>query len=85
MSLSDLIASYGDWFWWILAGILFVAERQVKQDDVARPVGPMLDWNAQALARFDAEWLHVKFVEGSSVRLERTNDSALGRFVDRRA
>ena len=25
-SFSDIIASYGDWFWWIMAGILFVAE-----------------------------------------------------------
>ena len=25
-NLSDVIASYGDWFWWIVAGIMFVAE-----------------------------------------------------------
>ncbi|MEM7428961.1 MAG: NfeD family protein [Pseudomonadota bacterium] len=25
-NLSDILASYGDWFWWIAAGILFVAE-----------------------------------------------------------
>ncbi len=24
--LSDIIASYGDWFWWIVAGIMFVLE-----------------------------------------------------------
>lgn len=24
--MSDIIASYGDWFWWIVAGIMFVLE-----------------------------------------------------------
>ena len=24
--MSELIASYGDWFWWIVAGIMFVLE-----------------------------------------------------------
>ncbi len=31
-----------------------------------RPVGPVLEWRASDLERFDAEWIHVKFVEGSN-------------------
>lgn len=50
--------------------------------EVARPVGPVIDWNAQNLARFDAAWLHVKFTEGSSVHLERADGDAVARFVD---
>jgi serine protease len=38
-------------------------------DGVTRPVGPQLDWDAASLARFDAGWLHVKFVEGAEVGL----------------
>ena len=38
-------------------------------DDGTRPVCPVLDWNDASLEQFDASWLHVKFVEGSDVRL----------------
>lgn len=31
-----------------------------------RPVSPVFDWRASDLERFDAEWIHVKFVEGSN-------------------
>jgi hypothetical protein len=31
-----------------------------------RPVSPVLEWRASDLERFDAEWIHVKFVEGSN-------------------
>jgi hypothetical protein len=31
-----------------------------------RPVGPVLTWRASDLERFDGEWIHVKFVEGSN-------------------
>lgn len=35
-----------------------------------RPVSPVLDWRASDLERFDAEWIHVKFVEGSNAVLD---------------
>jgi hypothetical protein len=35
-----------------------------------RPVSPVLTWSAASLERFDAEWIHVKFVEGSNVVLD---------------
>ena len=35
-----------------------------------RPVRPVLDWRASDLERFDAEWIHVKFVEGSNAVLD---------------
>jgi len=34
-----------------------------------RPVGPLLDWTGDSLERFDASWLHLKFVEGAEVDL----------------
>jgi len=38
-------------------------------DGKTRPVSPVLDWNAESLQRFDASWLHLKFVEGSDFEL----------------
>ena len=35
-----------------------------------RPVSPVLDWHASDLERFDAEWIHMKFVEGSNAVLD---------------
>ncbi len=39
-------------------------------DTTTRPVGPARAWSEADLATFDPAWLHVKFVEGSAVRLE---------------
>ncbi|MBD3221022.1 S8 family serine peptidase [bacterium] len=44
-------------------------------DISTRPVGPVHDWSAGDLDRFDPAWVHVKFVEGSDVTL------ADGRFL----
>jgi hypothetical protein len=45
-------------------------------DLTTRPVSPVLTWGASDLERFDAEWIHVKFVEGSNAVLDGR------RFVD---
>ncbi len=39
-------------------------------DTATRAVGPVMHWDAQALADFDPSWLHLKLVEGSGARLE---------------
>jgi serine protease len=39
-------------------------------DVSSRSVGPVMTWNADMLDRYDSSWLHVKFVEGSRVRLD---------------
>lgn len=39
-------------------------------DVSSRVVGPVMTWNADMLDRYDSSWLHVKFVEGSRVRLD---------------
>ncbi len=45
-------------------------------DTSTRVVGPVRDWNASDLERFDPTWIHLKFVEGSNVLFQE------GRFVD---
>jgi hypothetical protein len=47
----------------------FASAAAAALDGKTRPVGPVLDWNAAALQRFDPSWLHVKFVEGAGVEL----------------
>lgn len=49
-------------------------------DTTTRLVSPVCAWSEANLATFDPAWLHVKFVEGSAVRL----DAAAGRFVSAR-
>jgi hypothetical protein len=45
-------------------------------DISTRPIGPVMTWDAATMDRYDSAWLHVKFVEGSRVRLDQ------GRLVD---
>ena len=45
-------------------------------DTQTRPIGPVRTWTTAAMARFDAEWLQVKFIEGSNSHL------AGSRFAD---
>ncbi len=45
-------------------------------DTTTRLVGPVRSWSDADLERFNAEWVQVKFIEGSSVLLEGTH------FVD---
>ncbi len=45
-------------------------------DTDTRPVGPVMAWTAEDLARFDDAWIQVKFIEGSNASL------AGGRFAD---
>jgi serine protease len=58
-----------------LFGSLFGSPVQAL-DTHTRIVSPLRSWAPDDLARFDPAWVHVKFVEGSDVVLER------GRFVD---
>lgn len=49
-------------------------------DTTTRLVSPVRAWSEADLATFDPAWLHVKFVEGSAVRL----DAGAGRLVSER-
>lgn len=61
----------------LVAAVVLVAGAAAHAlDTTTRPVGPILEWTATDLDRFDPAWLHVKFVEDSQVGLEG------GRFVD---
>ncbi|MEZ4386092.1 MAG: FlgD immunoglobulin-like domain containing protein [Candidatus Krumholzibacteriia bacterium] len=53
----------------LVALLLVFAAPVIALDTATRPVGPVLEWRAGDLARFDASWLHVKFVEGSEIAL----------------
>lgn len=48
---------------------VFSAATARGMDAVSRPVSPIHHWTAGDLERFVPDWLHVKFVEGSDVRL----------------
>jgi serine protease len=61
---------------WILFALLLVPGLAMGLDLASRPVGPVMTWNAGTMERYDSAWLHVKFVEGSRVRLDQN------RFVD---
>lgn len=50
--------------------LLMVTSAVSALDLSTRVVGPVRDWDAADLSRFSAEWLHVKFVEGSNVILQ---------------
>ncbi|MDM7913980.1 MAG: hypothetical protein QUU85_01755, partial [Candidatus Eisenbacteria bacterium] len=54
----------------LLLALGVTSARVCHARDTARPVGPIHSWTAADLDRFDGQWLHVKFVEGSNVRLE---------------
>ena len=50
--------------------VLALPSLALALDTSTRPVSPVRAWSADDLATFDPSWLHVKFVEGSAVRLE---------------
>ena len=55
----------------ITALSLLLAAQLVSATELApRVVSPLRTWEAADLERFDSEWLHVKFVEGSNVLLD---------------
>ncbi len=56
--------------------LLLTAQFAGAAELAPRVVSPLRTWEAAELERFDSEWLHVKFVEGSNVVLEGD------RFVD---
>jgi serine protease len=60
----------------LILALLFSAVPAFALDQATRHVGPVLTWNAANLARFSPEWVEVKFVEGSNVRIEN------GAFAD---
>ncbi|HOX26990.1 MAG TPA: FlgD immunoglobulin-like domain containing protein [Candidatus Krumholzibacteria bacterium] len=60
-------------FWPLAVALLALPAAAIDLD--TRPIGPVHDWSAGDLARFDPAWLHVKFVEDSGV------DLVDGRFV----
>ncbi len=61
-----------------LASLLFLILTPIAHalDTHTRAISPVRTWTADDLARFDPSWLHVKFVEGTDVRLDS------GRFID---
>ncbi len=63
----------------VLSTMLLIGSSAAARDLTVRSVNPVVDWSAESLERFDAEWLHVKFVEGSAVEI----DPVLGVLVDR--
>jgi serine protease len=56
--------------------LLFVSLNVGALDTATRVVGPVKTWEKADLEGYDPQWLQVKFVEGSDVRLEG------GRLVD---
>ena len=63
-------------FCWILIALLSIPGLALGLDIASRPVGPVMTWNPDQMDRYDPSWLHVKFVEGSRVRLDGE------RFID---
>jgi len=53
----------------VLALLVAVAVPALALDTTTRAVSPVQAWSADDLGRFDDQWLHVKFVEGSEVEL----------------
>ena len=62
----------------VLAALVLLSSPQLAfgLDTATRLVGPVRSWDAADLERFNSEWVQVKFVEGSDVRLVN------GRFTD---
>ena len=50
--------------------IILVAAGAQALDRETRLVSPIHSWSATDFTHFDDEWLHVKFIEGSEVRIE---------------
>ncbi|MGI9014858.1 MAG: S8 family serine peptidase [Phycisphaerales bacterium] len=46
-----------------------------------RPVGPIIQWNADSLERFDPGWVHVKFDEGLNIRIDAAPTASGVHFV----
>jgi len=55
----------------VMFTLLAAATAAVALDTGARAVSPVHVWSEADLARFDPAWLHVKFVEGGRVVLDR--------------
>ena len=65
------------WVFVLTALILLVSAQLAHGLDTAtRLIGPVRSWDASDLERFNSEWVQVKFVEDSDIRL------ANGRFAD---
>jgi len=54
----------------VCLALLTASPAALALDTETRAVGPVMTWRTDDLNRFDPEWLQVKFVEGSNVRLE---------------
>lgn len=62
-----------------LVAVIALAAPALALDIETRAVSPVQSWSADGLTRFDAGWLHVKFVEGSAVELQDGRFLADGR------
>ncbi|MEM7453480.1 MAG: S8 family serine peptidase, partial [Planctomycetota bacterium] len=64
--------------------LCFLCSGRVDGDELGQRItGPHLQYDAQSLQRFADSWIHLKFVEGSDVRLSADVVDKTASFVDK--
>jgi serine protease len=66
----------------VAVSLLVLGVAVAAAETTPRVVGPQTEWAGASLDRFDPSWVHVKFVEGSGVRIDPAAAAGAVLFVD---